>query len=64
MIIFLKAFYLGCCCLINVTSVWLQNSWHHAAASLRSRSLTEINFETKVGHSDLYFMVQGFCIIS
>ena len=38
--------------LINVTSVWLQNSWHHSAANLRSRSQTEISVEIKVGHSD------------
>ena len=47
LLIFLKAFYLGCWCLINVTSVWLQNSWHHSAANLRSRSQTEISVENK-----------------
>ena len=63
LLIFLKVVYLGCWCLINDTSLWLQNSWHHSAANLRSRSQTEISVEIKVGHSDLYFVVQGFCLI-
>ena len=63
LLIFLKAFYLGCWCSINVTSVWLQNSWHHSSANLRLRSQTEISVKIKVSHSDLYFMVQGFCLI-
>ena len=57
LLIFLKYFYLSCWCSINITSIWLQNSWHHSAANLRSRSQTEISVEIKVGHSDLYFLV-------
>ena len=40
--IFLKAYTLGCWCLVSVTTRWLQNSWHHFAdaADPRSRSRT------------------------
>ena len=41
--IFLKAYTLGCWCVVSITTRWLQNSWHHSAdaADPKSRSRTQ-----------------------
>ena len=40
--IYLKAYTLGCWCVVSITTRWLQNSWHHSAdaAGPRSKSQT------------------------